>query len=95
MRFLVRRHSHVFSFRLDGGRYRTGLLLPCFSFLNKMILHVYNLRKASLQSIRTPFPTNEDGAVFCLPLQIVILRGAERSTQLPPTVKQVAVQYLT
>ena len=31
----------------------------------------YNLRKASFQSFRILFPTNEDGTVFSLPLQIV------------------------
>ena len=38
--------------------------------------------------------TNEARTVFCLPLQIVTFRGAGRSTQLPSTVRQVAVQDL-
>ena len=43
----------------------------------------YNLRKASLQSIRTPFPTNEVGTDFCLPLQIVILVVQEDRRNFP------------
>ena len=63
----------------DKTKKRRASVFETIRRYHTSVREAYNLRKASLQSIRTP----EDGTVFCLPLQIVILRGAERSTQNP------------